>query len=180
MAMCNSLSIDVNGLRHAIQDACLTVIKDTAQKIIVYFGHYIYSGGAGRHAWRENAAKEFQIISENISYEYIEIQQGQNPNIELGSSTLNAYAAQIMVALFGNHPPQMTKPGVQTWHNHMQYREQSQAESVYPLPHFDWGDPGADHMLENAFKITKQYFFDGLKRAFASVNFSDFVHVVSG
>lgn len=118
MAECNRLSIDVVGLYTAIQQNCRMLLDDVAHNIIDEFGMAIYQRGAGRHEWRANAAQEFQKISEKMTDELIEVEVGLREGIDKEAFS-NVYAAQIMVALFGNHPPIYTKPGEETFHDHM-------------------------------------------------------------
>ena len=179
MASCNSLYIDVDGLMAALQKACLDMLNEVAEIIIKVFGNAIIAGGAGRTKWRENAAKEFQKISTSVSIDMIEMKLGMREGLESAASSSN-YAAQIMVALFGNHGPLYTKPGQTTFHNHMESRDESRATSVWALPAgYNWTDPHPEQMLDNAMKQAEQYFKDGLQQAYDSVNFSDFV-IVSG
>jgi len=72
----NTLSIDVNGLWMAIQNECYVLLNDVAAKIIEGFQLYIVSDGAGRIKWRENAAKEFKILSEKMSDDMMEMTLG--------------------------------------------------------------------------------------------------------
>lgn len=176
MAECNRLSIDVVGLYTAIQQNCRMLLDDVAQNIIDEFGMYIYQDGAGRHEWRANAAQEFQKISEKMTDELIEVEVGLREGLD-SEAFSNVYAAQIMVALFGNHPPIYTKPGEETFHDHMQDRRTSEAESVYRMPYFEWGDPGAENMLSNAMKNAKTFFRDGLNSILSDINFYDYVYV---
>ena len=115
MKSCNTLSIDVDGLWKAIQKSCLDMINQVAERIIVMFGHYIYQNGDGRHMWRQHAASEFQRISEEVTDQLIKVELGMNPGLTDG----DPYASQIMVALFGNHPPITTKPGAEVWNGDM-------------------------------------------------------------
>lgn len=179
MATCNSLSIDVAGLYTAIQQNCRALLDDVAQNIIDEFGMYLYQGGAGRHEWRENAAKEFQKISETMTDELIEVKVGMRPGFDQAASS-NVYVAQMMVALFGNHPPIETKPGMEVFKDHMLWRGTSNAQTVYPLPNFSWPDPQADKMLENAMKHAQTYFKDGVKALLRDINFYDYVYVTAG
>lgn len=179
MAGCNSMYIDINGLMAALQKACLEMLNEVAEIVIKVFGNAIIAGGAGRTKWRENAAKEFQKISTDISMDMIEVKLGLRDGLESEATSSN-YAAQIMVAQFGNHGPLYTKPGAITFHNHMESREESRASTVWPLPAgYNWADPHPENMLENAMKQTEQYFKDGLQHAYDSVNFSDYL-IVSG
>lgn len=176
MKACNSLSIDVDGLWNAIQQSCLAMINEVAERIIVMFGHYAFQDGAGRHEWRQHAAQEFQKISEEKTNELVRVEVGLNT--ELDDST--PYAAQIMVALFGNHPPIMTKPGATVWNNDMTGFKQSTAHKVYSIPQFDWPDPGADNWVINCFKLTKTLFDAGVASILQSINFADYVYVSGG
>ena len=162
MTSCNSLYIDADGLTAAIQKACVEKMNEVAEMLIKIFGNAIIAGGAGRTKWRENAAKEFQKISTAITADMIEMKLGLREGLESEAVSSN-YAAQIMVALFGNHGPLYTKPGEITFHNHMESREESRATTVWPLPKkYNWADPHPEKMLENAMKLTEQYFKDGL------------------
>ena len=73
MATCNELSIDVNGLYKAIQDECFILLNDVAAKVVEGFQLFIVSDGAGRTKWRENAAKEFKILSDKITDDVVEL-----------------------------------------------------------------------------------------------------------
>lgn len=181
MAGCNSLYIDLNGLLKAIQDECYQVLNEVADRIIKEFGEYIVAAGAGRTKWRENAAKEFKVISESASADIIEMNLGLREGLE-AEAWSSFYAAQVMVALFGNHPGGhlTTKPGEITFHDHMESLDESHATTVWTQPEgYNWDDPHADIMLKNSMKRTEQYFKDGLQKAFDSVKFSDFL-IVSG
>lgn len=183
MTRCNTISIDINGLFRAIQSECYVQLNDVAQKVIDGFQLYILSDGAGRADWKENAAKEFKVLSEKITNDVIEMQVGIRE--DLASEAWHSfYAAQIMVALFGNHPPSggmKTKPGEITFHDHMESMDESHAKTVWTLPEgYNWPDPQADKMLENAMKMTRTYFADGLKRVLDGINFSDYVIVTAG
>lgn len=85
--------------------------------------------------------------------------------------------AQVMVALFGNHPPIYTKPGVEVFKDHMLYRGMSSAQTTYRVPSFEWGDPHADKMVVNAMKNSRVYFKDGINALLRDINFYDYVHV---
>lgn len=85
MAMCNQLSIDVNGLYTAIQEACKNLLNDVAERVQQEFSLLIYEEGAGRHEWRSNAAQEFQKISESVTNDLIEIKLGLRPGVEAES-----------------------------------------------------------------------------------------------
>ena len=180
MAKCNSLSIDVNGLYKAIQDECYILLNDVASKVVEGFQLYIVSDGAGRIQWRENAASEFKILSDRLTNDIIEIKVGMREGLE--SDAWNSfYAAQIMVALYGNHGPLYTKPGEITFHDHMESMDESHAQSVWALPDgFNWPDPHPEKMLENVMKITKTYFQDGINRLLSNINFYDYVYVTAG
>ena len=121
MAQCNSLSIDVAGLWSAIESAAKALIYDVADKIVTQFGHYAYNLGAGKHVWRLNAAKEFKIIEDNMTNELFEVTLGMDKGLVDGSP----YASQIMVALFGNHPPIFSQPGSEVWNDDMTGRRES-------------------------------------------------------
>lgn len=194
MAGCNLLYIDAGGLLKAIQDECYQVLNEVADRIIKEFGQYIVAAGAGRTKWRENAAKEFKIISDKASEDMLEIQLGLREGLE-AEAWSSFYAAQIMVALFGNHPENhsritdngsktshmTTKPGELTFHDHMENIDESHATTVWELPEgFNWDDPHADKMLENSMKRAEQQFKDGLRQAFSAVRFSDFLFVSGG
>ena len=172
----NTLSIDVNGLWMAIQRSCLALLNDVAERVVQEFGPYIYKEGAGRHEWRANAAQEFQKISEKMTDELIEVEVGLREGLE-EEAWGNIYAAQVMVALFGNHPPIETKPGMEVFKDHMLSRGTSNAETVYEIPQFGWVDPGADKMVGNALKNATVYFRDGLQRVLSDINFYDYVYV---
>jgi hypothetical protein len=47
-----------------------------ADKIIKQFGRAIIEHGAGRTKWRENAAKEFKVLSDKISSDMVEVVVG--------------------------------------------------------------------------------------------------------
>ena len=177
MVKCNSLSIDVVGLYTAIQQNCRALLDDVAKNIIDEFGVYLYQDGAGCHEWRSNAAEEFQKISETMTDDLIQVEIGIRPGLEQDAYS-NVYAAQMMVALFGNHPPIETKPGLEVFKDHMLDRGTSNAETVYPLPNFSWPDPQADKMLENAMKNAATYFKDGINSLLSDINFYDYVYVV--
>jgi len=175
----NTLSIDVNGLWMAIQNECYVLLNDVAAKIIEGFQLYIVSDGAGRIKWRENAAKEFKILSEKMSDDMMEMTLGVHEDLETEAWT-SFYYAQIMVALFGNYHGSMltTKPGEITFHDHMETFDESHAETVWTLPAgFNWPDPGADKMLKNVMKITEDYFKTGLSEILRNINFYDYVYV---
>lgn len=176
MVKCNSLSIDVDGLWKAIWDQAKTLVYDIANGIIDEFGSYAWQDGAGKHEWRENAAKEFQIITNDVSDEMIKVVLGLNKGLVDGSP----YAAQIMVALFGNHPPIFSQPGSEVWNGDMTGKRQSLAMHVYGIPQLGWEDPGASNWLENCFKDAKKNFEDGLKARLSTINFYDYVHVTAG
>ena len=176
MKACNTISIDVAGLWKAIQQSMLSVLNNVAQDIITMFGHYAFQDGAGKHEWRQNAANEFQKISEELTDDIIKIEVGLNEGLVDGAP----YAAQIMVALFGNHPPIYTKPGSTVWNDDMSGLTESVAKSIYGIPQFNWGDPGADKWVENCFKLTKTLFDSGISSALQSINFADYVYVSGG
>lgn len=179
MAGCNSLWIDTDGLQRAIQNECFIVLNEVADKIIKQFGRAIIEHGAGRTKWRENAAKEFKVLSDKISSDMVEVVVGQRDGIETEAWS-SFYAAQIMVALFGNHGPLKTKPGELTFHDHMESIEESHASTVWDLPEkFNWEDPHPENMLNNIFLTTKKLFDDGLRKAIRSIRFSDYL-MVSG
>ena len=180
MVKCNTLSIVVNGLWYAIQNECYILLNDVAAKVIEGFQLYIVSDGAGRTAWRENAASEFKILSERMTDEIMEFEVGIRES--LASEAWNSfYAAQIMVALYGNHGPLFTKPGEITFHDHMESLDISKAVSEYALPDgFNWPDPHPEDMLKNVMKITKTYFRDGVNALLRNINFYDYVHVTAG
>lgn len=176
MAMCNQINIDVNGLYAAIQKACKDLLDDVAERVQQEFGPLIYQDGAGRHEWRANAAQEFQKISENMTNDLVEVKLGLRSGVE-SEAYSNVYMAQVMVALFGNHPPIETKPGMEVFKDHMVWRGISDAQTVYPLPQFDWPDPGADNMVANAMKNSRTYFRDGVNSLLRDINFYDYVYV---
>ena len=177
METCNQISIDVNGLYKAIQDECFILLNDVAAKVVEGFQLFIVSDGAGRTKWRENAAKEFKILSDKITDDVVELQVGVRDNLE--SEAWNSfYAAQIMVALYGNHGPLYTKPGEMTFHDHMESIDVSGAQSVWALPQeFNWDDPHPEKMLSNVMKVTTHYFQDGMKTLINKINFYDYVYV---
>ncbi len=179
MVKCNSISIDVVGLYTAIQQNCRALLDDVANNVIDEFGMYVYQDGAGRHEWRANAAQEFQKISETMTDDLIEVKVGLREGFDRDAYS-NVYAAQVMVALFGNHPPIYTKPGQETFHDQMTWRGESEAESEYRMPQYEWGDPGAQNMLSNVMKNVKTFFKDGLKSILSDINFYDYVHVTAG
>lgn len=179
MVKCNALSIDVVGLYTAIQQNCRALLDDVAQNVVDQFGMAIYQGGAGQHTWRANAAQEFQKISETMTKDLIEVKVGLREGFDSDASS-NVYAAQVMVALFGNHPPIFTKPGQETFHDNMKWRGKSEAPKEYPMPHYEWEDPGADNMVSNAMKSVRTYFKDGIKAILRDINFYDYVHVTAG
>lgn len=177
MVRCNSISIDVDSLYKAIQDECYQLLNAVADRIITEFRQYIISDGAGRTKWREHAASEFRVLSENIASDIMEFQVGISDTLE-SEAWGSFYAAQIMVALYGNHGPHFTKPGEITFHDHMESLAESHAQGVYELPPgFNWLDPHADKMLENAMKKAKQQFKDGVKALLRNINFYDYVYV---
>ena len=176
MAQCNTLSINIQGLWDAIKAACRSLLDDVAERVIQEFGPLIYQDGAGRHEWRANAAQEFQKIEEDFSGEVFQVKLGLRPGLE-AEAWGNVFAAQIMVALFGNHPPIETKPGLEVFKDHMLSRGTSDAQSVYPLPQFSWTDPNAQKMVETAIKITRPYFKDGINSLLDGINFADYVIV---
>lgn len=180
MTRCNTIQIDVDGLMRAIQNECFVMLNVIADKIVKDFGQAIMENGAGRTKWKENAANEFKVLSDRIADDVVEIKVGlrEGQDTEAMSSF---YAAQIMVALFGNHGPLYTKPGELTFHDHMETIDESRATTVWPLPEkFNWPDPHPEKMLENIFKNTKKLFKDGLAEALRSINFSDYVQVSGG
>ena len=180
MKKCNQLSLDTIGLFNAIQNACVDLVKDTAEKIKEEFAQWIYLDGAGRHVWRENAGAEFNIIATKIASDVIEAQLGMPQNIE-SEAKIDNYLAQIMVALYGNHGPLYTKPGEVTFHNHMESRERSRATTVWRLPkNYNWDDPNADKMLANSMKICSSFFKDGVNALLRNINFYDYVNVTAG
>lgn len=160
----------------AIRAACISALNDVAERVIEEFGPEIYRGGAGRHEWRANAAQEFQKIEENVTSDLIQIKLGLRKGLE-SEAWGNVYAAQVMVALFGNHPPIETKPGLEVFGDQMLGRHTSTAETVYEIPQFGWGDPGADEMVKNALKNTSTYFTDACEHILDGINVSDYVHV---
>lgn len=177
MVPCNKLYIDVDGLYSALQNECFVMLNDVADQIVKYFGQAIHEGGAGRHKWRDNAAKEFKVLSDKIAKDMIEVKVGLREGLEAEARS-SFYAAQIMVALYGNHGPLYTKPGEMTFHDHMEDMRESEAKSVWALPSgFNWADPDAEHMLENGMKQVRTYFKNELRRILRSINFSDYVHV---
>lgn len=176
MTRCNTLSIDVEGLYTAIQQNCRALLDDVAQHVVDEFGMYLYQDGAGRHEWRENAAREFQKISEKLTDDLIEVEVGLRPGFDQDAET-NVYVAQMMVALFGNHPPIETKPNLEVFKDHMLDKGKSNAQTVYPLPNFSWPDPHADNMLENVMKHLSTYFRDGVRALLRDINFYDYVYV---
>ena len=179
MVKCNALSIDVVGLYTAIQQNCRALLDDVAQNVIDQFGMYIYQDGAGRHEWRANAAQEFQKISETMTDKLIEVKVGLREGFD-SEAYSNVYVAQIMVALFGNHPPIYTKPGQEVFKDQMTWRGTSEAKSEYRMPHYEWKDPGADNMVANAMKSVRTYFRDGVNAILRDINFYDYVHVTAG
>lgn len=176
MKECNTISIDVDRLYEDIQKESLSMLNDVAEKIIEEFGMAIYQNGAGRHEWRANAAEEFQKISESITEDMVQVVVGLRPGVETEARS-NVYMAQVMVALFGNHPPIETKPGLEVFKDHMRDRGVSDAKTVYPLPQFSWPDPHADKMVENAMKKLKVYFSDAISRIMRNINVSSYVYV---
>ena len=179
MKECNTISINVNKLYEDIQKACLSFLNEIAERVIDAFGMAIYQNGAGRHEWRANAAQEFQKLSEKMTNDLVQVVVGLRQGVEEEAHT-NVYMAQVMVALFGNHPPIETKPGLEVFKNHMRDRGISDAKTVYPLPQFDWPDPRADKMVENALKIIRPYFDDAITRIMRDINVSDYVFVSGG
>ena len=179
MAKCNTLNIDIEGLYTAIQQNCRMLLDEVAQNIIDEFGMYIYQEGAGRHEWRANAAQEFQRISETMTDNLIEVKVGLRPGFDQDAYS-SYYVAQVMVALFGNHPPIETKPGLEVFKDHMLDRGISNAQTVHPLPNFDWPDPGAENMLSNAMKNASSYFRYGVSSLLRDINFYDYVYVTAG
>lgn len=177
MASCNTIYIDIDGQMKAIQNECFVMLNAVADKVVEEFGKAIIGGGAGRTKWRENAAKEFKVLSDSISADMIEVKVGLREGLE-SEARSSFYAAQIMVAQFGNHGLQYTKPGEMTFHDHMESIDESHAKSVWALPSgYNWADPHPEKMLENIFKMTRQIFMDGLHVAFNAVRFSDYVQV---
>lgn len=133
MAECKHLEIDVAGLMNAIQNECYILLNDIADKIIEGFGLYIVSDGAGKVLWREHAASEFKILSEKISEDIMEFEVGIRDTLE-NESWGSFYAAQIMVALWGNHPPIYSKPGETVFDDDMESFIGSNAQTSYPIP----------------------------------------------
>lgn len=177
MTKCNQQSVDVNGLFSAIQNECYLLLNDVADRIIKEFQEYIVANGAGRTFWRMNAAAEFKVLSEKITPDLIEMKLGEPEN--LASEAWHSFvAAQMMVALFGNHGPLYTKPGEITFHNHMEDMNESKAQSVWKLPDgFNWEDPHPEKILANILKTTKTYFQDGVQELLRNINFYDYVYV---
>lgn len=177
----NTLSIDVNGLWMAIHAKCHALLNDVAEKVIKEFGEYIVAAGAGMGDWRRDAANEFKIISDEMTNYVLEMQLGVRDSLESDARSDDYYAVRVMVALFGNHPPGggfYTKPGTETYHDHITDKRTSDAQGVYRLPEgFNWDDPGADKMLENSMKRIETYFEDGLQRVLSDINFYDYVYV---
>ena len=176
MAKCNSLYIDVAGLKAAIFAACKAALNDVAERVIQEFGPEIYRSGAGRHEWRANAAEEFQKIEESATDELIQVKLGLRKGLE-SEAWGNLYAAQIMVALFGNHPPIETKPGMEVFGDKMLDRHTSTAQTVYEIPQFGWTDPNAQEMVNNALKNTSVYFTDACESILDGINIANYVHV---
>ncbi len=176
MTKCNTIWIDETGLIRAIQEACVKMLDNVFEKLKEAFSLEIMFAGAGRTKWKENAGKEFKKISTELTRDVIEMTVGLNPDIPNRAWSDN-YAAQIMVALFGNHPPIETKPGLEVFKDHMESRGISNAVTVYPLPNFSWPEPGAEEILSNAMKLTKKYFEDGMKTIADGINFYDYVYV---
>lgn len=182
MKRCNQLSIDVNGLFKAIQDECFILLNDVADKVVEAMRLYIVSDGAGRLQWRENAAAEFKVLSDKVASDIVEVQLGIRDNMA-DEAWHSFYAAQIMVALFGNHPGSglTTKPGEITFHDHMESLYESQASYVWRLPDgFNWPDPEFNKILGNVMKMTQTYFKDGVNALLRNINFYDYVHVTAG
>lgn len=171
MKACNTLSLDVAGLWNAIQKSCYEMINEVAEMLITMFGSAIQTAGAGKHEWRENAAKEFKKISEEMTDDLIKIELGLNPDLVDGAP----YAAQIMVALFGNHPPIYTKPGSTVWNDDMSGLTESVAGSIYGIPQFNWPDPHMDEILKNCFSLIKIHFKNNVGAILQSINFADYV-----
>jgi len=179
METCNTISIDVDRLYGDIQQACLDFLNDVADRVIDEFSMAIYRDGAGRHEWRANAAQEFQKISEEMTADAIQVTVGLRDGVATEAKS-NVYMAQVMVALFGNHPPIETKPGLEVFKDHMLSRGISTAETVYPIPQFSWPDPHADKMLDNSFKKLQTYFKNGIRNIIRDIKFSDYVYVTKG
>lgn len=176
METCNTISIDIDRLYKDIQQACLDFLNDVADRVIDEFSMAIYKDGAGRHEWRANAAQEFQKLSEEMTEDAIQITVGLRDGIEAEARS-NVYMAQVMVALFGNHPPIATKPGSEVYKDHMLSRGTSTAKTVYQLPQFGWADPHADKMLDNSLKKLHTYFKNGMSHIIRGIKFSDYVYV---
>lgn len=150
-----------------------------ADEVIKCFQREIHDKGSGRHEWRDNAGKEFKILSEKMSQEVMEMGLGIRDGIETEAWS-SFYAAQIMVALYGNHGPLFTKPGEITFHNHMESLDESRASGVWPLPKgFNWKGANLNEIMQNCFDIAETNFANGLQKIFDSIDFSQFL-IVSG
>ena len=177
MSKCNTIQIDVDGLWTAIKQACMEELNNIADLLIKAFQAEIKLGGAGRHEWRKNAGEAFQKLSEEMAGDIIRITVGIDPSLP-GDAWYDNMAAQMMVALFGNHPPIETKPNLEVFKDHMRSRGISTAKTVYPIGQFSWPDPDAENMMENAFKLTKKYFdYVVNKNIISKINFYDYVYV---
>ncbi len=176
MKECNTISINVNKLYEDIQKECLIFLNEVAEKIIDEFGIEIYQNGAGHPDWRLEAAKEFQKISEKTTADLVQVVVGLRPGVAVEALTNNAMA-RVMVALFGNHPPIETKPGLEVFKNHMRDRGLSNAKTVYPLPNLGQPDPHADEMLKRVLDKFRPHFDEMIPRIMKNIKVSDYVFV---
>jgi hypothetical protein len=170
------LSIDVEGLWSAIKAACEALLQKHADKLVSRMREYIKADGAGKTLWREHAAQEFRKIEENFSTDVFSIVVGTRDDLA-GQAWSDVYAAQIMVALFGNHPPIYTKPGSEVFSDAMLFRQESWAQSIWGIPQFGWKDPNFQSMLENVLKEFSSEFAGDVENLLKGINFYDFVYV---
>lgn len=175
MAKCNTLSIDVEGLWSHIQSQFLAAMLDAEEKLIEALRLEIMFAGAGKTAWREEAQAAIQEVSRELAEDFIKLEMGLPKNFD---SYANDKSARIQVALFGNqeHGNIRSKPGGDVYGDDMNGMHLSNALSNWDIPQFDQTADGTA-MLENAIKLTRSYFSDAIKRAWSSINFSNFVYV---
>lgn len=147
-----------------------------AEEIIQELRPIIEKDGAGRHEWRSNAAKEFQKIAESATDEIIQVKLGLRPGIE-SEAWGSFYAAQVMVALFGNHPPIETKPNLEVFGDKMVEKHKSTAQTVYEIPQFGWVDPQFGEVLNNIFTKKRVAFGDACESILSGINIANYVHV---
>jgi len=157
----------------AIRAACRVAVDSVAEEVITEFGKYALADGAGKTLWRQHAAAEMQKIADDAAQDVIRTNIMLNPGLVDGSP----YASQIMVALFGNHPPIFAQPGSEVWNDDMTGFRQSLAESVYGIPQFNWQDPGAQKWLNNSLKNAEKSMTDACEHILDGINIANYVHV---